>query len=207
MVFFGQRGQKCNFPAKLEIARTCKYTVTPAPPFHPREASLIRLIRARFVEPRQYFDDVHWPRGDQYRSMLKLKLKRCSALNVQHSTSTLLFLPIMPVEQPFNIYREQLSSLFHGLALWSPNPEGLYDQVAIGDVGYISKGVFIRMFNVTLPWDDESNRTLGIPKQYDLLDLDNVTIRHEKFVKREYYSRHVSRNENINNVQAASPDE
>jgi hypothetical protein len=113
----------------------------------------------------------------------------------------------MPVEQPFNIYREQLSSLFLGLALWEPNPEGLYDQVAIGDVGYVSEGVFIRMFNVTLPWDDESNRTLGIPNHYDILNLDNVTIRRKILAKREYYSRLVSRNENTNNVQAASPDE
>ena len=112
----------------------------------------------------------------------------------------------MPVEQPYNIYREQLSSLFHGLALWKPNFEGLYDQVAIGDVGYVSDGVFIRMFNVTLPWDDESNGTLGTPNHYDFLYPDNVTIRHEKFVKLEYYSHHVSRNDNTNNVPAASPD-
>jgi hypothetical protein len=63
------------------------------------------------------------------------------------------------------------------------------------------------MFNVSLPWDDESNRTLGIPNPYDLLNLDDVTIRHEKFVKLDYYSRQVSRKENTNNVKAASPDE
>jgi hypothetical protein len=113
----------------------------------------------------------------------------------------------MPVEQPSNVYREQLSSLYHGLALWKPNPEGLYDQVAIGDVGYVSEGAFIRMFNVTLPWDDESNRTLGIPARYDFLDSGDITIRRETFGKVEYYSRHVSREENTNNAMAASPDQ
>ena len=113
----------------------------------------------------------------------------------------------MPVAQPFNVYRDHLSSLFHGIALWKPNPEGLYDQVTIGDVGYISDGVFIRMFNVTLPWDHELNRTLGIPNHYDFLNLDNIAVRHEQFVKLEYYSSRVSRKENTNNVRARSPDE
>jgi hypothetical protein len=91
--------------------------------------------------------------------------------------------------------------------LWKPNPEGLYDQVAIGDVGYVSEGAFIRMFNVTLPWDDESNKTLGIPDRYDVLNFGNITFRRETFGKVEYYSRHVSREENANNTLAASPEQ
>jgi hypothetical protein len=68
----------------------------------------------------------------------------------------------MPVKHPFNIYREQLWPLYHGSALRKPNPvEGIYDHVSIGDVGYVYEGGFIRMFNVTLSWDDESNKTLG----------------------------------------------
>jgi len=60
-------------------------------------------------------------------------------------TST-LFLPIMPVGRPCNIYREQLIALDHGHALWEPIPvEGL----TIGDVGYVMDGFFHRMFNVT----------------------------------------------------------
>ena len=35
------------------------------------------------------------------------------------------------------------------------------DHVSIADVGYVSEGAFIRMFNVPLPWDDQSNRTAG----------------------------------------------
>ncbi|KAN0123779.1 hypothetical protein V8E52_002269 [Russula decolorans] len=113
----------------------------------------------------------------------------------------------MPVTPPFNIYREQLWPLCHGFALWKPNPvEGIYNQVSIGDVGYIYEGGFIRMFNVTLPCDDESNKTLGEPCRYDPLSSDSFAIRRETFGKVDYYSRRVSREE-IVNTQAASPDE
>ena len=114
----------------------------------------------------------------------------------------------MPVTRPSNVYREQLSSLYHGLALWKPNPEGLYDHVSIGDVGFVSGGAFIRMFNVTLPWDDESNRTLGKPPDpYDILNCGNFTIRRENFGRVDYYSPYVLREENINNVLAGSPEQ
>jgi hypothetical protein len=42
---------------------------------------------------------------------------------------------------------------FHNL--WNPNPpKTIYIYVSIGDVGYVRDGVFIRMFNVILPWED-----------------------------------------------------
>jgi hypothetical protein len=114
----------------------------------------------------------------------------------------------MPVEQPFNIYQEQLTSLYHGLALWRPNPvEDIYDQVSIGDVGYISEGAFIRMFNVTLPWDDESNRKLGEPERYNPLTFTGTRIDRETFDQVDYYSRRVSREENAGNIQASSPEQ
>ena len=37
------------------------------------------------------------------------------------------------------------------------------------------------MFNVRLPWDDESNRTFGIPDRYDPLDFGHLGIRRETF--------------------------
>ncbi|KAN0106961.1 hypothetical protein V8E52_010629 [Russula decolorans] len=113
----------------------------------------------------------------------------------------------MPVEQPSNIYREKLTSLYHGLALWKPNPvEDIYNQVSIGDVGYISsEGIFIRMFNVTLPWDDRSNRRLAEPEPYDPLTLASIV--RENFGQVDYYSRHVSRGENSGNIQAAIPEQ
>jgi hypothetical protein len=115
-------------------------------------------------------------------------------------------MPIMSVERPSNIYQEQLSSPYHGLALWKPNPAGIYEQVSIGDVGYVLDGAFIRMFNVTLPWDDESNRTLGTPPPYEFLNTGNVTIRRENFGREDRYSRPVRRVE-FTNMQAASPDQ
>ena len=61
---------------------------------------------------------------------------------------------------PFNIYRDQLTlaSQYHGLALWNPNPpKAIYNHFSIGNVGYVREGVFIRMFDVILPWDHESD--------------------------------------------------
>jgi hypothetical protein len=114
----------------------------------------------------------------------------------------------MPVEQPFNVYQEQLTSLFHGTALWRPNPvEDIYDQVSIGDVGYISEGAFMRMFNVTLPWEDESNRRLGEPYRYDALTFNGTRIDRETFGQVDYYSRGVSREENAGNTLAMSPEQ
>ena len=114
----------------------------------------------------------------------------------------------MREEPPFNIYQEQLTSLYHGLALWKPDPvQGIYDQVSIGDVGYISEGGFIRMFNVTLPQDNSLNRRLGAPAPYESIILGNFAIRPEAFGKVEYYSRRVSREENAGNTQAWSPEQ
>ncbi|KAI0285678.1 hypothetical protein BC826DRAFT_866781, partial [Russula brevipes] len=74
------------------------------------------------------------------------------------------------------IYREQLTSLHHGHALWEPNPrEGTYERVSIGDVGYAREGHFCRMFNVTLAWDHPSNKKLCEPEPYKPLDLSTVT--------------------------------
>ena len=63
------------------------------------------------------------------------------------------------------------------------------------------------MFNVTLPWDDEPNKALGVPYSYNPLRLDDIAIRCETFGKVDYYSRRVSREENAGNTQASSPDQ
>jgi hypothetical protein len=113
----------------------------------------------------------------------------------------------MTIEQPFHIYQEQLSSIYHGLALWKPNPEGLYDRVSIGDVGYVNEGAFIRMFNVTLPCDDESNKALGDPFNYDPLSSDSFKIRKETFGKWNHCSRRVSSEDNAHNIHANTHDQ
>ncbi|KAI0273934.1 hypothetical protein BGY98DRAFT_1178764, partial [Russula aff. rugulosa BPL654] len=105
----------------------------------------------------------------------------------------------MSVDQPFNIYREQLSSQFHGLALWDPKPvENLHKQpghVSIGDVGYLDNGAFMRMFNVTLPWDDPSNKLLGRPGKYELIKPGNI--RDNEIREGDYYTPHVCKVDNI----------
>ena len=113
----------------------------------------------------------------------------------------------MTIEQPFHIYQNHLKTS-HGLALWKPNPEGLYGRVSIGDVGYVDEeGAFIQLFNVTLPWDDESNKTFGDPFYYDPLCPESFTIRSEKFGESEYCSEGVFKQDNVDNVYAKSPDQ
>jgi hypothetical protein len=126
----------------------------------------------------------------------------------------------MPPDPPFNVYRDQLAALSHGLALWKPDPprrnprrnpnltEKIYENVSIGDVGYLHEGTFIRMFNVMLPWDHPMNRTLGDPEPYEPLDcgpFDNSF--RGLFDRVDHYSRYVSAETNYDNVGARGPDE
>ena len=111
-------------------------------------------------------------------------------------------LQVMSVEQPSwsEIYREQLSSLNHGLALWDPNPVvNLHKKpghVSIGDVGYLDKGAFIRMFNVTLPWDDPSNMLHGKPEQYEHIK-PGYNVRDYEIREGGHYTPHVSEGDNF----------
>ncbi len=114
----------------------------------------------------------------------------------------------MPVDQPFNIYREQLSSQYHGLALWDPNPvEGLFNDpghVSIGDVGYLDNGAFVRIFNVKLPRDDPSNKFIEIPKGYKPLKREHFDNVRRSEVRQEEYHSHVSK---VDNVRANTHEE
>lgn len=118
----------------------------------------------------------------------------------------------MPADPPFTVYRDQLTSLYQGLALWKPNPPAVgeppkasYDKVSIGDVGYVREGAFIRMFNVMLPWDHASNRTLGEPVFYESLSCGSfANIVHDPFDKAEHRSRYVS---TTGNSRAMAQDE
>jgi hypothetical protein len=109
----------------------------------------------------------------------------------------------MTVDQPFNVYQEQLSSNHHGMALWNPNPVQHLDDdghISIGDVGYLCDGDLIRMFNVTLAWNDPSNTRLGIPMEYQSLQHDVFDVRVSELSQTEYLSLHVSKVENTGNV-------
>jgi hypothetical protein len=84
----------------------------------------------------------------------------------------------------------------------------IYEKVSIGDVGYLQEGTFIRMFNVTLPWDHPSNNFFGYPEPYDLLDCGPFTNTIEAhFDKVDYYSRFVTAETHADNLRAMTPDE
>jgi hypothetical protein len=114
-----------------------------------------------------------------------------------------------PPDKCDNVYRDQLSALSLGLALWNTNPQrNLYSHVTIGDVGYLQDGTFIRMFNVMLPWDDPLNRTLGQPETYEILQCGPfANTDGTDFDKVVHYSRSVSQETNASNSQAVRPDE
>jgi hypothetical protein len=107
------------------------------------------------------------------------------------------------------VYQDRMTTLSHGLALWNPNPpKEIYDNVSIGDVGYLHEGSFIRMFNVMLPWSHESNRKLGEPEPYESLDCGPfVNTLKRQFDRVKYCSRHVSTETNAGNRQAMTSDE
>ena len=100
---------------------------------------------------------------------------------------------------PHDVFQDQLASLFYGHALWVPDPAPLYQQVSIGDVGFVRDGYFVRMFNVLLEWDNPLNRTFCEPEPYTRLDMGPfANIRNSRFSKGCYYSRHVISQEVLN---------
>src|SRR5258708_1262222 len=111
----------------------------------------------------------------------------------------------MVVHQPPNAYQEQLSSLNRGLALWNPRPvEGAYYHVSIGDVGYLENGAFMRLFNVTLPWNDPSNRLLEVTEEYKPLELGHFINIHSSEMHQREHCSHVSK---VDNIHARTYDE
>jgi hypothetical protein len=114
----------------------------------------------------------------------------------------------MPVYQPFNVYREQLSSPYLGLALWDPAPmSSIYDRVSVGDVGFVRTGAFLRMFNAMLPYDHPSNRVFELEHYVPLGYGPSVNIVQSTLAKGNYPSRRVFMEENAHNPQAVTPSE
>ncbi|KAI0000105.1 hypothetical protein BJV74DRAFT_821577 [Russula compacta] len=99
----------------------------------------------------------------------------------------------MPEDRPFNVYREQLTSLYHGLPLWESKPiKSLYDKVSIGDVGYVLEGFFYRIFNVTLPWDHPSNKKFTLEPYEPLKSDEFANVRDSTLARGDHTSRSVS---------------
>jgi hypothetical protein len=77
----------------------------------------------------------------------------------------------------YDIFRHHLfiAAPSYGRALWNPNSGNL--SVNLGDVGYISKGNFRRLFNVSLPADHQSHLEFGVPEYHEPLTLNKDQIR------------------------------
>ncbi|GLB34411.1 hypothetical protein LshimejAT787_0112950 [Lyophyllum shimeji] len=70
-------------------------------------------------------------------------------------------------------YARELSELGRGYPLYYPEPHPEDGSVRLGDVGYTSEGAFYRLFNVSLPAEDPSQR-FGVPNDFESLDLGVV---------------------------------
>jgi len=70
----------------------------------------------------------------------------------------------------YNIFREQLAIKYpeFGHALWEPSPGQSNRPVEVGDVGFIRRGRFQRLFNALLTADDPSQE-LGVPEHHEQL--------------------------------------
>ena len=71
-----------------------------------------------------------------------------------------------------DIFREQLAIRYpsYGYALWEPRPKNPNRPVQVGDVGFILKGRFHRLFSALLPADDPSQE-FSVPEYYEPLVL------------------------------------
>ncbi len=69
-----------------------------------------------------------------------------------------------------DIFREQLAIKYplYGHALWEPSPRNPNKPVQVGDVGFIRRGKFHRLFNALLPADDPSHEC-GVPEYHEPL--------------------------------------
>jgi peptidoglycan/xylan/chitin deacetylase (PgdA/CDA1 family) len=72
----------------------------------------------------------------------------------------------------YETYANALITKGHGHPLWEPDP-GEYAPVDLGDVGYLYRGAFIKLFNVSKDVHDWSNR-LGLPHGHTLLHIGDI---------------------------------
>jgi hypothetical protein len=74
----------------------------------------------------------------------------------------------------YGIFRHHLVTNYPAYehAHWEQDPGNqLYRTVSVGDVGYIRRGLFCRLFNVLLPAEDESHAGLGVPEYHEPLTV------------------------------------
>jgi hypothetical protein len=74
------------------------------------------------------------------------------------------------MHSPHEVYRNELKEKYKlfGWALWEPNPDP-DTRIMSGDVGFISDGRFVRIFNVRLKSDHPLQRH-GVPEGFYTLN-------------------------------------
>ncbi|KAH9171912.1 hypothetical protein EDB89DRAFT_1028605 [Lactarius sanguifluus] len=114
-------------------------------------------------------------------SSARKPLTQSVVFNQQH-------IPSFCVMAYYDTYQDQLASLYHGHALWVPDPAGLYDHVRVGDVGYVRQGYFLRLFNALLSANDPT-QVYGVPEGFVPLNLGPFTnIRTLNLFSGDYFS-------------------
>ncbi|KAI9456369.1 hypothetical protein BJY52DRAFT_562024 [Lactarius psammicola] len=106
----------------------------------------------------------------------------------------------------YDTYRDQLASLYHGHALWVPDPAGLYDRVRVGDVGFVKQGHFLRMFNALLPANDRT-QTYGVPEGFVPLNMGPFNNLRTLNLNQGNYCSSTVTVDHGDGRQAAGPDE
>lgn len=89
----------------------------------------------------------------------------------------------------YDTYANQLLSLDRGRALWHPGPDNR-PPVEIGDVGFIKRGRFCRLFNIHLPTDHPSQPNV-LPEGFRPLELNQRQIYTDRLKRGVYCSQNV----------------
>ena len=96
-----------------------------------------------------------------------------------------------------SIFREELAIRYpdHGHALWEPDPDGLYEAVEVGDVGFIRGGYFHRLFNALRAPDDPSNLHASYRPNYppQLHPRNSDHIRKDRDNHQDFFSLNVKK--------------
>ena len=88
----------------------------------------------------------------------------------------------------YDIFREQLAIKYpsYGHALWEPSPRKPDKPVQVGNVGFILRGKFHRLFNALLPADDPSHER-GVPEYHEPLVPNLLDHLDTHFLGRNHY--------------------
>jgi hypothetical protein len=96
-----------------------------------------------------------------------------------------------------SIFREELAIRYpgHGHALWEPDPGGLYEAVEVGDVGFIHRGYFYRLFNALRPPEappnSDASYSLNYPPKLQPRNPDHI--RKDRDNHQDFCSHHVTK--------------